>query len=190
MDKNKIYIIGGSPRCGKTTMLNEVINQQPMLSVSSDAIRAGVRYLNKQGRIQESEDMVEDQLPWEILIGLVQRYDHQNIPLIVEGVVLTPERVQSLDLKNLELRVAFVGFSSDEYIEHVIQHGIRSKDWVYDRIENNGGGEDEVRSMMQGLLQKSITLRATAEQYGYKFFSADGQSFDEYKKNVVDYLLN
>jgi len=190
MVSNKLYIIGGSLRCGKTTILNEVIRKKPMLGISSDAIRAGVRYLNKHGRIHESENMVEDQLPWEMLIGLIQRYDHQNIPLIIEGVVLTPERVQSLELKNLELRVAFVGFSSDEYIEHVIQHSINAKDWVYDKIVSSEGKVDEVRSMLQGVRQKSIVLQGATERYGYKFFSTDGHSFEEHKKSVVDYLLN
>ncbi len=156
---NKLYVIGGLPRCGKTTILNEVLQKRPMIAVSSDAIRAGVRYLNEHNRINEEPDMVEDQIPWEILIGLIQRYDHKNIPLIVEGIVFTPERVNSLKLKNLELRAAFVGFSSDEFVEQAIDYGKASKDWVYEKITANNGSEDGVREMFAGLKQKGTKLR-------------------------------
>lgn len=184
---NKLYIIGGSPRCGKTIILNEVMQKQPMLSISSDAIRAGVRFLNKNNRIDFPEEMIEDLLPWEILIGLIQRYDHQNIPLIAEGVVFTPERVQSLKLKNLELRAVFVGFSSNEFIDRVVDHGKQAKDWVYDNI--NTKGEEHVRQVMNELKEKSIALQVEAERLGYPFFSADKMPFDEFKECVVSFLL-
>lgn len=184
---NKLYIIGGSPRCGKTIILNEVLQKRPMVSVSSDAIRAGVRYLDKNNRIDFPEEMIEDVLPWEILVGLIQRYDHQNIPLIAEGVVFTPERVKSLKLKKLELQAVFVGFSSDEFIDRVVDHGKQAKDWVYDNI--NAKGEEHVRQVMSGLKQKSITLRLEAERLGYPFFSADKMAFNEFKEHVVNFLL-
>lgn len=186
---NKLYVIGGSPRCGKTTIMNQIIAEKPMVGVSSDAVRAGVRYLNKNKRIEESEDMVEDILPWEIMIGLIQRYDHQNIPVIVEGVVFTPARVRSLQLKNLELRVAFVGFSSDNFIEQVIEHGKKTKDWVHANIEEHNGQEDNVRGVMKDLEEKSIKLKAEAKEHGYSFFEADGCEFGEYKDKVSSYLL-
>lgn len=185
---NKLYIIGGSPRCGKTAILNEVLKLQPMIGVSSDAIRAGVRYLNRNNRINESEDMVEDVLPWEMMIGLIQRYDHLNIPVIVEGAVFTPARVNSLQLKNLKPHVCFVGFSSDTFIDQVIEHGKQVKDWVHANIEEHGG-ENNVRETMKDLQAKSIRLKAEAEEYGYQFFEADRISFNEYKDEVVKYLL-
>lgn len=186
---NKLYVIGGLPRCGKTIILNGLIQRQPMIGVSSDAIRAGVRYLNKHKRIDETESMVEDQLPWEMMIGLIQRYDHQNIPLVVEGVIFTPERIKSLQLKNLELKAAFVGFSSDAFVERVIEHGKQNKDWIYDNIQNHEGDESKVREMMKGLHMKSIALKSEAEKYGYRFFDIEASSFEVYKDNVIEYLL-
>lgn len=186
---NKLYVIGGLPRCGKTTILNDVLQKQPMIGVSSDAIRAGVRYLNEHNRINEEQDMVEDQLPWEILIGLIQRYDHKNIPLIVEGIVFTPERVSSLKLKNLELRAAFVGFSSNKFAEQAIEFGKQSKDWVYEKIIANDGSEENVREMFASLQQKSIKLKEKAGEYGYQYFTPDNQSFADYKIEVANFLL-
>lgn len=186
---NRIYVIGGLPRCGKTTILNDTLQKSPMIAISSDAIRAGVRYLNEHNRINEAHDMVEDQLPWEILVGLILRYDHLNIPLIVEGIVFTPERVNSLELKNLELRAAFVGFSSNEFVEHAIEHGKHAKDWVYERIAANNGSEENVRGMFAGLQQQGVELREKAIRFGYEYFTPDYQLFAEYKSEVVNFLL-
>lgn len=187
---NKLYVIGGSPRCGKTMIMNQIIAEKPMVGVSSDAVRAGARYLNRNKRIEETEDIVEDVLPWEMMIGLIQRYDHLNIPVVVEGVVFTPARVHSLTLKNLKLQVAFVGFSSDAFIEQVIAHGKQAKDWVHANIEEHTGSEDNVRAVMKDLQEKSVRLKAKAEEYGYQFFEADRSTFSVYKDEVVKYMLS
>lgn len=160
-----------------------------MIGVSSDAIRAGVRYLNEHNRIDEEYDMIEDVIPWEILIGLIQRYDHKNIPLIVEGIVFTPERINSLKLKNLKLRAAFVGFSSDEFVEQALEYGKQSKDWVSDKINANNGSEESVREMFTGLQQKGVELKEKAAHYGYRYFTPDNKSFSDYKKEVTNFLL-
>lgn len=187
---NKLYVIGGSPRCGKTIILNDVIKKEPMIAVSSDAIRSGVRYLNKNGRINESEKMIEDELPWELLIGLIGRYDRQNVSIVVEGVVFTPERVRSLKLKNLELKAVFVGFTTDEFIEQIIEYGKQTKDWVYDSIVENDGSEDVIKKTLADEQKKNLELKARALKYGYKFFDIEVDSFDVYKNKVADYLLS
>ena len=181
-------MIGGSPRCGKTTILNQFLKERPMIGVSSDAVRAGVRYLNRNKRIDVSEDMVEDVLPWEIMIGLIQRYDHLNISVAVEGVVFTPERIGSLELKNLDMRACFVGFSSDDFVNKVITHGKEAEDWVHANIEEHGG-EENVRTVLNGLKSKSIALKAEAKEHGYIFFDADEIHFSKYSDNVVQWLL-
>jgi hypothetical protein len=92
----------------------------PILAFPSDAIRAGIRYLNSHGRINFDTTAIEDQLPWEMMVGIINRYDNKNIPLILEGVVITPERIKNLKLDNLIIKTVFVGFTGDEYIENVI----------------------------------------------------------------------
>lgn len=187
---NTLYMIGGSPRCGKTTIFNSFINKKPMIGIPTDAIRAGVRYLNKHNRINFSEDEVENNLPWEMILGLIHRYDHKNIPLIIEGVVITPERVKDLKLKNLKLKAVFVGFTEESYIEKIIQYGKAEKDWVYDHIINNNGDETEVRRIFKDLQEKNKLIKEKAEEYGYGFSSPEDLPFNEYCDKVVQNLLN
>mgnify|MGYP003453645649 FL=1 len=89
----------------------------------------------------------------------------------------------------MELKAAFVGFSSDNFVERVIEHGKQNKDWIYDNIQNHEGDESKVREMMKGLHMKSISLKSEAEKYGYRFFDIEASSFEVYKDNVIEYLL-
>ncbi len=185
-----LYLIGGSPRCGKTTIFNSFINKKPMIAIPTDAIRAGVRYLNKHNRINFSEDEIENNLPWEMVVGLIHRYDHKNIPLIIEGVVITPERVKNLKLDNLELRAVFVGFTEETHIEKIIEHGLTEKDWVYDHITSNNGDDTEVRKMFKSLQEKNKLTKEKADEYGYSFFSPEDLPFEDYCNTVVQHLLS
>jgi hypothetical protein len=187
---SNLYLIGGSPRCGKTIIFNDLINKKPMIAIPTDAVRAGVRYLNKHKRINFSEEEVENDLPWEIIVGIIQRYDHKDIPLVIEGVVVTPERVKNLVLNNLKLKVVFVGFTEDSYIEDIIKYAHSEKDWVYDNIiTKNFGDDSEIIKMFSGQKENNKKIKSSAEEYGYRFFSPEGVSFEEYRKNVLSYLL-
>ncbi|MCE9643846.1 hypothetical protein K8Q93_01185 [Candidatus Parcubacteria bacterium] len=187
---NTLYLIGGSPRCGKTTIFNSFISKKPMIAIPTDAIRAGVRYLNKHNRINFSEDEIENNLPWEMIVGLIHRYDHKNIPLIIEGVVITPERVKNLKLENLKLQAVFVGFTEEAHIEKIIQYGQAEKDWVYGHIKNNNGDDTEIRKMFKSLQEKNKLTKEKAEEYGFGFFSPENLPFDEYCNKVVQNLLS
>lgn len=44
--------------------------------------------------------------------------------------------------------------------------------------------------MLKSLQEKNKNTRSEAEQYGYKFFSPDNRPFEEYKNEVVNYLLS
>jgi len=160
-----------------------------MIAIPTDAIRAGVRFLNKHNRITFSEDEVENNLPWEMVVGLIDRYDHKNIPLIVEGVVITPERVKNLKLRNLELRAVFVGFTGNSYIEKIIEQGHIQKDWVYDHITKDNGDDTEIRKMFKNLQEENKLIKEKSNEYGYSYFSPEDVPFDTYCNAVVEHLL-
>jgi hypothetical protein len=185
-----LYLIGGSPRCGKSTILQDFIKNNPIIAVPTDTIRAGVRYINKHGRTNFPSEMVEQQIPWEMVVGIVHHYDHKNISIVIEGAVITPERVKSLEVNNLEVKAVFVGFTEASYIENIFEHAYAKKDWVYDRIIRDGGDETGAREQMQGILENNIKIAKDAENLGYKFVSPSGVDFEDYKNNVINYLLS
>lgn len=217
---NTLYLIGGSPRSGKTIIFNELIRQNPMIALSSDAIREAARYvltdepfvtisqLSFEGNVTfhrsgENKDIShtkhfhqeinQEDLAWKTIMGLINYYDRKpgTPSLVIEGMAITPERVKSLSLKNLELKVAFVGFTDDSYLDTILTYAYAKKDWVYKKItEENGGDDSSVRKWFNEELVKNKSLEAVAKDYGYGFFSPSGSSFEKYRDSVVKYLLS
>ncbi|MEI8339418.1 MAG: hypothetical protein WCF94_02015 [bacterium] len=188
---NKLYIIGGPGRCGKTTIMREFLDKKKVVAVSSDAVRAGFRYLNKKVlQTNYSVNEIDDELTWQMMVGIILYYNHKNISLVLEGVVFTPDRVKSLELSNLEVRAVFVGFVEDNHIDSIIEFAHENKDWVYDNITKvNNGDDSEIRKMFKQDQENSKQSLLKAKEYGYSFFSIDNKPFEDYKKQVVDYLL-
>ena len=59
-------------------------------------------------------------------------------------MVITPERVKSLSLKHLTLRVVFIGFTDEESIEKILEYSNTNHDWIYKKISQEDGGDDSI----------------------------------------------
>ena len=214
---NTIYFLGGSSRSGKTTIFNKVIHEKPMIAVSSDALREGARNilldesylsissLHLNGDVvfhrpgegkdvshtkQFSQTLTEDELTWKAVLGLINHYDRKDIPLVIEGIAVTPERVNDLKLKNLQIRAAFVGFTDVSYLETMIAHAHIKKDWIYKMIQESNGDDIEVRKWFAEQLEENKEMANKAKKYGYEFFSLDTNSFEDYCDTVTKYLVS
>ena len=214
---NNLYLIGGSPRSGKTIIFNSVINKRPMVAISSDALREGARFaltgesfanisdLSFDGDVSFhrtgdgtgvsytkhfSQRVSDDELTWNVVCGLINFYDKKDIPVIIEGMVITPERVKSLDLKNLKIKAAFVGFTDNLQLKSMLEYAHVNKDWIYKEIID-GDKEDEssVKKWYDEEKENNKHVAFDARRYGYGFFSPNESSFQEYCDKVIKYLL-
>lgn len=215
---NTLCLIGGSPRSGKTIIFNEIIRQKPMIAISSDALRESVRYtlleehfvtiqkLSFQGdatfhRAGEHKDashtkhfsyeIDQEELTWNSIKGLISYYDRKGAAsLIIEGMAITPERVKSLSLKNLELRAVFLGSTEESYFENILAYSKEKEDWMYKKIHQEDGGDDSnVRKWFSDEVIRNRKVAVLAEENGYGFFSPHEGSFDEYRDKVVKYII-
>ncbi len=213
-----LYLIGGSPRCGKTIIFKEVIEKKPMVAISTDALREMARYtlfeesyvsvqsLSFQGdvtfhRAGEEKDIShkkhfsyeidEEELTWKAVVGLIQCYDRNpGRSLIIEGVAITPERVKSLSLKNFKLKAVFLGFNNESYLKNILDYSHEHKDWLYKKVMIESGGDYSVaETWFKEELIRSKEVAMLAEKYGYKFFSPQEKNFQKYRDEVVEYLL-
>lgn len=123
------------------------------------------------------------------MVGLIQYYDNKDISLIIEGDVITPERVKSLTLKNLQIRAAFVGYTDATHLDTIINYAHLKKDWVQRQIEEQNGDETAVREQLGKEVENSKQIAAESVKYGYEFFSPEASSFEEYQNKVVGYLI-
>lgn len=189
-----------------------------MIAISSDAVREGARYaltgesyininklsfagdviFHRAGEDQSIshtkhffEDINQDELTWKVILGLINFYDRHDTPLIIEGMVITPEHVKGLNLKNLKIRAAFVGFLDQEYLNTILEYSRAKKDWIYTKImEENKGDDSSIREWFKNELVKNKIIARKVKEYGYEFFSPGKESFEEYRDKVASYLLS
>ncbi|CAN5684788.1 hypothetical protein BH11PAT2_BH11PAT2_03930 [soil metagenome] len=212
-----LYLIGGSPRSGKTIIFNALLEKRPMIAINSDAVREGVRQaiIGEVGisinqltitgdvtfhRSGESENISHDkhfsyqitqeELTWKTLVGLIMYYDRKNIPVLIEGMAITPESIKDLKLENLKLKAVFLGYLDNSQFDSVLEYANQHKDWIYKKINQENNGDDTaVRKWFGEEVEKNKVLAANANELGYKFFSPSTGSFEEYTDTVVNYLI-
>jgi 2-phosphoglycerate kinase len=197
---NYLYLIGGSPRSGKTTILKRFLTVKPMIAIQTDAIREGLRSalidekfvtiskLSISGEVifqrltdnvnaditkRFSQEISQDELIWKSISGLISYYDGKGVDVVIEGIEITPDRIRSLNLKDLKTKAVFVG---------ITEHSNFNK-----FIESN---DDQIEKRLNEEIQKSRKVAADAQSYGYKFLSLDSNNFDGYCDNVVNYLIS
>ncbi|MDB5245179.1 MAG: hypothetical protein JWN90_284 [Parcubacteria group bacterium] len=215
---NNLYLIGGSPRSGKTIIFNAFLAKKPMVAINSDALREGVRQaiVEESGitinelaitgdvtfhRSGENKDIshnkhfsyqiTQEELTWKTLVGLIMYYDKQNIPVLIEGMAITPERIKYLELENLKVKTVFLGYLDNSQFDSVLEYANQHKDWMYKKINQENNGDDTtVRKWFEEEVEKNKVIAANANEFGYKFFSPSAGSFEEYTDTVVRYLLD
>lgn len=214
-----LYLLGGSARSGKTIIFNKIINSKPMMAISSDALREGIRnvlldesYVSVQNlslsgdatfhRPGENKDIshtkhfskefTENEFTWKTIVGLINHYDRhlkKDVPLIIEGVAITPERVNSLQLKNTDIKAAFLGCTEMAFLENILEYSKKHKDWVYKAIQENNGDDASIREWFTSVIKESKQMAIQAEKFGYAFFPVDSANFEKYCNTVADYFL-
>lgn len=202
---NHLYIIGGSTRSGKTTILNKVIMAKPMIAVQTDAIREGLRKsltgesfitinnllfsgdvnFHRLGENVDithtkhfSQEISQDELTWNAVAGLISYYDGKGIDLIIEGMEITPERVKSLVLKDLIIKAAFVSITRDSDLSAALE-----------QVNENNGANTLLKKLFDEEVEKRKKVPIMASKYGYKFFSFTNDDFEGYCNDIVKYLL-
>lgn len=151
-----LYLIGGTPRTGKTTLSTRFLEKRPIFATSTDGIRYMLRNLLKSEAVPElfrfakyiSNDSeitdrimtnhqkaldiqtVESRIVWRSIKSFIQSYLEDGQDLLIEGVAIMPEFIKDLDC---DLRVVFLGNQSGNHVA-TITHFARNNlhDWMHD----------------------------------------------------------
>jgi len=189
---------------------------KPMIAVQTDAIREAIRKaligessvtINKLSfsgdatfhRLSEdkdishtkhfSQEISQDELTWNAIAGLINYYDGKGVDLIIEGMVITPEHVKSLVLKNFKINAAFVGITEDTNLNTILEQANLNKDWIYTKIHEHGGDNSIIKQQFNEEIIKSEKIANVAKEYGFKFFPFNNNDFETYCNDVMNYLI-
>ncbi len=213
---NKLYLLGGSTRTGKSTIMMELLKRRPVHLVASDALVEGVRKLFIEDPFQitksihleghaeyvkrGSKDRInakffktetENSLAKECLMGMLDHYQRNQLDVAVEGYFISPEWVDSLEVDGYEIIAAFVGFLDPIYGDSILKYAKSNEhDWMNEWLEHHNNDDSKFRTWIKNNISNNMELAKEAEELGFRFFDASESDFDTYVNSVVEYLLH
>ncbi len=210
-----LYLLGGSPRSGKSTIMKRVVSQAPMPFLASDAMEDSFRYVlvgNKFRRLvgkASFKGSVETNLRGmpiekvhfskkgeihdllrEAILGVISYYERYESNLAIEGQLITPEWVSKIQSKEFKIKAAFVGFTDSNHVENILSHARKTpSDWInwWHRLDPNA--LENIRSWANALVLANRKLAKSAESKGYPFFDLSAGPFTDHVKQATAYFL-
>jgi 2-phosphoglycerate kinase len=211
---NKLYLIGGPPRAGKSIIMHSFLQQRAMPHIAMDAVQEGVRHLFNEDPFQKlnaihyegwteykkrgtsdhikhefSVDTDEFDVARQAALGMLDYYERSRSDVAVEGLHITPEWVHSLQLPNYTVIPAFIGFTNPNYVEGILEHARNNEhDWINEWLTILNGDDTKIRAWTASRAEECRATAKLAERYGYQFFDASSKPFAEYVAEVQSYL--
>ena len=206
-----IYLIGGSPRCGKTKVAKALARKTHRPWFPADYLGAVIyQYMSDEERkIKFPLSAIRDENPsndyryttytaqeivefyyvqaestWLGLEAFIKYAVHDGQDFILEGYQITPELLSQLDDDVINnIRPAFLYKSDIADIEAGIKKNTDPADWLIKNTEDEGT-YSKVAQMMKIFGERT---RLDAERYHVSVFNIDG-NFDKKVEEVVSYL--
>lgn len=156
-----IYLIGGVPRVGKTTIARNILEKDHISSISTDAIRNLLDFSpTKLGILDlDWEKRPEAFFPYFLQFLKILQTKYENY--VVEGDIFTPMQIKSIKDK-IELKCCFLG-ASQITLENIktVQGG---NDWVSKMPEDKQSG------LPAWTIKKSLELKKECERLEFAYF--------------------
>lgn len=198
-----IYLIGGAPRVGKSTIVKHIVKQQPMHAISTDAIRYMLRHAvpaealdpaifldfhqdimnswSKDPAVTLDEQNQQSKAYWPALKQLLASYDKDGMDIVMEGSAILPAFVSTLGIKN---QTVFIGNTSDQHADIIKAQARASEhDWMH------AYSDEAIASAASFFKYMSTHLQAEAEHFGMAYFEITDDNFDQSLDLAANYLL-
>ena len=152
----KAYLIGGTPRSGKTTLTMRFLRERPILATSTDAIRYTLRRVIKEadepdlfhlGKYTSNDpesraylksnptDVVEVQnkesaIIWRSVANFINSNLEDGFAVLIEGIAVLPELVAQLEC---DYSAIFLGNQSEQHFKTILNSARSNEnDWMHD----------------------------------------------------------
>lgn len=207
-----IYLIGGPPRCGKTTSAKKLAKKLGISWISADTLETIVERYTPEGYKQElfprtmiyrkarlSNDAVYKKYPVKYILhtflkqaksvhlaieAVVYFYHKNNEDVIIEGHQLFPEFVAKLKIKYKKVRPIFLTRFSIGGIIKSARKNTTMSDWVTKTSKN----EITLKKIALLISQFSLYYEKEAKKHKMPVFNVDGV-FNKEVERVVRRLL-
>jgi 2-phosphoglycerate kinase len=192
-----IYLIGGAPRCGKTTLSKKLAYKKRVSWISTDLIAAIVKpYVQERAErrrflIDSAEDLLLSEIEdakalWpgikRFILSLI-KWQHDYI---IEGVHLFPQLLEELkhDEKwqslQKEIKVLYLIKTDEKLIAKGLAKGEKETDWLLQCVNT----KDDFKKAAHMIQVKSEYVEKQASACGYRIVNTD----KGFKKTIASLL--
>ena len=205
-----IYLIGGSPKCGKTTLAKRLSKSKGIPWVSTDTLQCVIKpYLDKKDFSKtfptsfqscNNNDEKYSQYSTDEIIEAYQQQaktSYQAIDMfticeitdgndfIIEGYHIEPELVAELNAKYPNKLKSIFLIKSDEakFIDD-IKKSTTPNDWIITRTNK----EETYAKIAKMICKYGIFFEKESKKHGFKILNMDND-FDNQISKAIDYLM-
>lgn len=207
-----IYLIGGPPKCGKTTLAKKIAQEYGISWISADILQNIVRaYTPKEKhpalfphsylRRESNDDFYSEHSPQQIVENYIAQgkttYDAISMTaetyltdkddFIVEGYQITPEIVDTIKKKfdREHIKAVFlVKYDEQKFIQD-IHKSTTPNDWIIRKTKD----ESTYGKIAKMVAEYSRYFEKEAKKYGFSVFNMD-EDFDKQLDVVEKHLMS
>ncbi|MSU76415.1 hypothetical protein EXS54_03025 [Patescibacteria group bacterium] len=198
-----IYLIGGAPRLGKSSVAKELMKKLSVPWESTDTIRSAVYqamdpatrdarlpFANVQDHIEvfkrPTDTLIEEHYTEaKSLAASIEAYAGDHVmtdePLILEGLHLTPglvKQLQTSDKFHNQTKTLFITVTDKEMLLAGIKASMGHHDWL------RGKPADTLTAAVEFIFQFSESLQSEALNEGYEIIERTNDFSKDIKKAV------
>lgn len=203
--------IGGSARCGKSTLAREVRISTNVQALSGDAFRTTLRKTTERGTFPVLHAPRAEKIPdektfinrhstkahleieakraqakfvWPYIENYIRAVEHESTDsVLVESIDMWPDLIAVSGLRH---RAAFLVNTSADQAERIIaSRGADSYDWMHE----NQYSDERIRAWSDFNARRSTLIRSLAEEAGYLCVDLAEVSFSDGQTMAKNYLL-
>lgn len=167
-----IYLIGGTPRAGKSTLAMKAVKEKAIPFLSTDVVLHMVSDTQPELSLTKPyADIPVKFFPY--LSNLIKHVQSSIKDYVIEGDLFSPSQVVELQ-KSYSVKACFLGFSRVTLED--IQRHVGENNWLNDLSET------ERQNLPQWIVEKSQEIKQACKANAIRYFDmADGT----YEQNLV-----
>ncbi|MBT5877059.1 MAG: hypothetical protein HOH43_26800 [Candidatus Latescibacteria bacterium] len=173
-----LYLLGGSPRVGKSTIAKQFLSEAGIPYFGLDYLKMGLaRGLPEYGVDPNGGDLAIAKQLWPVVKGMAVTYIENGEDCLLEGTYLLPEYVAELHEEfGDSIRSCFMGYceiNTSEKVRNLREYGAASGelDWT-------SNDDDEARQRVEFLKSFSVYVKTECDKYGLMYFESSSDHQD------------
>ena len=203
-----IYLLGGPPRVGKSTICRAMPKKYGISVVSTDSLgsvlenvldpeaepglfvftrfndmpaaaRIAVMVENTAALINDT--IAESRAVWKAVKPFILKEKEEGREVLIEGVAVLPELVRQIT--SIDYRVVFIGNQGNENKKNIKQGAANNEhDWL------RSASDEYIGAFAAFVVRMSAYLEQEARKYGFRYIEMDGRPFQDIAGAVVESL--